>query len=102
MLVYQKIIFDRYCCVWSFCHLKTLEKRFEKFILYRYDGTQKHKAFVGFENACSRATTYVFITYQSMFISIHVTVDDVSFCDGLDCVYVQCEIRASTAPEMPA
>ena len=32
MLVYQKTMFDRYYCIKSFCHLKTLEKRFEKFI----------------------------------------------------------------------
>ena len=32
MLVYQKIMFDRYYYIKSFCHLKTLEKRFEKFI----------------------------------------------------------------------
>ena len=31
-LVYQKTMFDRYFCIKSFCHLKTLEKRFEKFI----------------------------------------------------------------------
>ena len=32
MLVYQKIMFDRYNCIKSFRHLKTLEKRSEKFI----------------------------------------------------------------------
>ena len=32
MLVYQKNVFDRYYCIKSFGHLKTLEKRFEKFI----------------------------------------------------------------------
>ena len=26
MLVYQKTMFDRYYCIKSFCHLKTLEK----------------------------------------------------------------------------
>ena len=55
MLVYQKTMFDRYYCIKSFIHLKTLGKRFEKFILYYYNGTQKHEGFVGFENACSRA-----------------------------------------------
>ena len=32
MLVYQKTMFDRYYCIMSLCHLKTLEKRFEKLI----------------------------------------------------------------------
>ena len=32
MLVYQKTMFERYYCIKSFCHFKTLEKRFEKFI----------------------------------------------------------------------
>ena len=30
MLVYQKTMFDRYYCIKSFCHLKTLEKRSKK------------------------------------------------------------------------
>ena len=62
MLVYQKTMFDRYYCIKSFYHLKTLEKRFEKFILYYYNGVQKHEGFVGFENACSRAKTFVILT----------------------------------------
>ena len=32
MLVYQKTMFDRYFCIKSFCLLKSLDKRFEKFI----------------------------------------------------------------------
>ena len=47
MLVYPKTMFDRYFCMKSFCHLQTLEKRFEKFILYSYNGAQKHEGFVG-------------------------------------------------------
>ena len=43
MLVYQKTMFDRYYCIKSFCHLETLEKRFEKFILYNYNGAQNMK-----------------------------------------------------------
>ena len=30
MLVNQKIMFDRYYCIKSFCHLKTLEKTLRK------------------------------------------------------------------------
>ena len=32
---------------------------------------------------------------------MRVTVDDVNFCDGLECVYVKYKIRASTACELP-
>ena len=62
MLMHQKTMFDRYYCLKSFCHSKTLEKRFEKFILHYYNGAQKHERVVGFENACSRAKTYVILT----------------------------------------
>ena len=55
-------MFDRYYCMKSFCHLKTWEKRFEKFFLYYYNGAQKHEGFEGFRNACSRAKTYVILT----------------------------------------
>ena len=34
-------------------------------------------------------------------ISMHVTVDDVIFCEGLECVYVKYKSRASTARELP-
>ena len=34
------------------------------------------------------------------FISIYATVDDVNFCDGLECVYVKYKSRASTAREL--
>ena len=61
MLVYQKTMFDRYYCIKSFCHLKTLEKRFEKLSLYYYNGVQKHEGFVGFEKTYSRAKTYVIL-----------------------------------------
>ena len=46
----------------SFYHLKTLKKHIKKFNLYYYNGAQKHEGFVGFENACSRAKTYVILT----------------------------------------
>ena len=31
---------------------------------------------------------------------MHVTVDGVNFCDGLECVYVKYKSRASTAREL--
>ena len=49
MLVYQKTLFDRYYCIKSFCHLKTLEKSFKRSFLYYKNGAQKHEGFVGFE-----------------------------------------------------
>ena len=32
---------------------------------------------------------------------MHVTVDDVNFCDGLECVYVKYKRSASTTRELP-
>ena len=94
-------MFDRYYCVKTFCHVKTLEKASISSFLNDYNGAQKHEGFVGFEKACSRAKTYVILTSLNTFISIHVTVDDVNFCDGLECVYVKYKSRASTARELP-
>ena len=48
MLMYQKTMFDRYYCMKSFCHLKTL-----------------------------------------LISPMHITVDDINFCDGLECVYAK-------------
>ena len=84
--MYQKTMFDRYYCINSFCHLKTFEKCFEKLFFYYYNGAQKHDRFVGFENARSRAKTYVIITSLISFIYMQVTIDDVFFSDGLVCV----------------
>ena len=69
--------------------------------LYYYNGAQKHAEFVGFENAYSRVKTYVILTSLNYGISMHVTVDNVSFCDGLECVYVKYKSHASTARELP-
>ena len=90
-------MFDGYYCIKSFCHLKTLKKRFKNSFLYYYNGMQKHEGFIGFigfENACSRARTYVILTSLNY-------VDDVNFCDGLECIYVKYKIFASTACELP-
>ena len=63
MLVYQKTMFDRYYSIKSFYHLKTTKKRFEKLIFsITIMACKKHEGFVGFENACSRAKTYVILT----------------------------------------
>ena len=63
--------------------------------------SKKHEGFVGFENACSRAKTFVILTSLNYFISMHVTVDNINFYDGLECVYVKYKSRASTARELP-
>ena len=62
MLENQKTMFDRYYCLKSFCHLKTWENASKSSFLYYYNGAQKHEGFLGFENACSRAKTYVILT----------------------------------------
>ena len=62
ILMYQKTMFDRYYCIKSFCHLKTLEKASNSSFLYYNNGAQKHEVFVSFENACFRVKTYVILT----------------------------------------
>ena len=62
MLVYKKTMLDRNNCIKSFFQMKNLEKSIEKFIFVLQNGAQKNKGFVDFENACSRAKTYVILT----------------------------------------
>ena len=96
--MYQKTMFDRYYCIKSFCHLKTLEKCFENVpFLYYYNGAQKHEELVGFENACSRAKTchpYVtklssclcaLLLMRSIFVMAYVVprCSLIKFCPGL-------------------
>ena len=56
-----------------------------------------HTGFVGFENAWLTSS----YRYLIKFISMQVTVNDVSFCDCLERVYVKYKKRASTTSEMP-
>ena len=49
MLMYQKTMFDRYYCIKSFCHLKTMEIASKSSFLYYYNGAQKHGGFISFE-----------------------------------------------------
>ena len=65
-----------------------------------YNGAQKHEGFVGFENACSKAKTYVVLTSLNYVHFYARYFDDVNFCDGLECVYVKYKSRVSTAREM--
>ena len=54
---------DRYNCIKSFCQLKTLGNKASKSsFLYYNNGARKHEGFVDFENACSRAKSYVILT----------------------------------------
>ena len=39
--------------------------------------------------------------HKVTFNSMHVTVEDVNFCDGLEGVYVKYKSRASTVCELP-
>ena len=81
----------------SFCRLKILEEHFENFILYYYNGALKHEGFVGFENACSRANTY--ITKLRSFLCRLLLM--MSICDGLECLYVKYNSHVSTVYELP-
>ena len=92
-------MFDRYYCIKSFCcHLKTLEKRFEKYISVPfYNDAQKHEGFLGFEKSCSKSR-YLRLPKDTKLRSF---VDDVNFCDGLQCENLKYKSRASTARELP-
>ena len=60
MLVYQKTISERYYCIKSFCHFKILEKMLRKAHFCSTIMARKSmEELVEFENACSRAKTYV-------------------------------------------
>ena len=48
--MYQKTMFDRYYCIKSFCHLKTLENASKSLFLYYYNGAQKHEGSVCFKS----------------------------------------------------
>ena len=59
MLVYQKTMFDPYYVILS---LENFEKNTTKnSFLYYYNGAQKNEGFIGFENTCSRAKTYIIL-----------------------------------------
>ena len=62
MLMHKKNMFDRYYCIKSFCHLKLWTNASKSSFLYYVNGAQKHEGFKDFENACSRAKTYVILT----------------------------------------
>ena len=95
------MMFDRYNCINSFCHLKTFDNASKRSFLYYYNGAQKHEGFLGFENACSRARTIVIVmSLNYVLFHAQLLMIEVNFCDGLDCVFVKYQSRASTAPEL--
>ena len=83
-------MFGRYYRRKSYCHLKTLGKLSKCSFLHYYNGAQKHEGFVGFKKAFSRVKPYVILTpLNYVHFYTRYTVDDVNFCDGLECVYVK-------------
>ena len=82
MLMYQKTMFDRCCCIKSFCHLKTLEKRFEKKVYFGItdNRVQKHEGVVRLKKAYSRAKTYMYVIWTSLnYVHFYARYNDVNF-----------------------
>ena len=79
MLMYLKNMFDCYYCIKTFCTWNTLEKMLRKVLFScTYSGAERHVTCKCFEN-----TDFKGKCYEIMFASVHVTDDDISFCDGL-------------------
>ena len=64
MLLYQKTMCLIVSIAKSQLSLENFGKRFKSHFLYYYNGEQRHEGLLGFENACSRAKTYVILTSQ--------------------------------------
>ena len=63
MLIYQKSMFDRYYCTKHSFRSKTMEKLLQKALfICTYNDAEKHVTCERFENAASRAKTYVIST----------------------------------------
>ena len=63
-------MFDRYYCKSHFVTWKLWKSASKNYFLYYYNGAKKHETFIGFENICSRATTYFILT----------SLDYINFC----------------------
>ena len=57
-----------------------------------------HRSFILKTTSCPKRAWPQLVNIQW---NATVTVDDVNFCDGLECVYVKYKSRASTARELP-
>ena len=68
-------MFDPYFCIKTFFRSKPLEKLLEFFYPVPIMARMKHVTCERFENAASGAKINIIAT-------VHVTDDDVSFCDG--------------------
>ena len=67
---------DRYYCIKTFFRSKTLEKLLQKVLFSSTNNcVEKHVTCERLENTASRTKTNVIAT-------VHITDDDVSFCDG--------------------
>ena len=83
ILVYQKTMFDHFYLIQSL-PIENIGKMLWKVqnFCIAYNGVQKHEVFSGFENACSRALTFIILTSLNLFTCMHGTVNDINFCDG--------------------
>ena len=95
MLRYQKNMFDRCYCIKRF--LFSLgnfgEIASKMFFTCSYNGAEKHVTCESSENAASRAKTNAIVT-------VHFTVDDVSFYHGPECLFVKPQSCALIAREL--
>ena len=75
-------MFDHNYCITSFCCLKTLEKTLRNVEFLKYNnGPQTHERCVGFKNATEFQSNDLQHHDFTKFTSMHVTVDDINFCD---------------------
>ena len=101
MLMHQKSMFDRYCCIQTFVARKLSRNCFEKVIFScTYNGAEKHFTSKRFENAASRAkinhpdsTKFLSLMCTFLIISVFVTAPE--------CLFVKPQSRALTACELP-
>ena len=85
-------MFDSYYCIKMFCRLKTLEKMLRKVLFScTCNGAERHVTCKHFKNATSRANDNFisFWHHEVRFATVHVTDDDVKFCEGLWNAYIR-------------
>ena len=89
MLMYQKIMFDRYYCL-------------EKFIFHcMQKGADARITRRRFDNAAFRAYTNVSLTSQKNACYSSRFYDDVKFCEGPGILHAKSRIHVLTARELP-
>ena len=70
-------------------------------VLCTYNGVEMHVTCERFENAASRTNDNIILTFEITFATVHVTDDDVRFCDGPVMVIRRTTSRVLTAREFP-